>query len=273
MRLEGKRILITGAGSGIGRALAIEASRRGAVMCLCGRREDALVETMSLLAPGAIYQIVPADITCDADVDALVSRLRQSWGTLDILVNNAGQIAAGRLDKAPSRTVVDLFSTNVIAPILLTQRCLPLLRQASKPRIVNIGSMLGEIPLPDFAAYSASKAAIKGFSMALRRELAHEGVAVTYAAPRATDTQGAASVADKITGSKLDDPARVATRLWNGVEAGRDSLYPGPMERLFMMIQAFAPKLIDRATAASPASVRTFAHPAQSSGTISNAQD
>ena len=251
MRLDGRRILITGAGSGIGRALALEASHRGAAVGLCGRRIDKLTETIRLLKPGPNHQILPADVTVKAEVEDVMSALHDAWGGLDILVNNAGQIAAGNLEEMDPKRVAQLFETNIVAPILLSQLCLPLLRLGKEPRIINVGSMLGEIPLPGFVAYSASKAALKGFSVALRRELLRQGIAVTHAAPRATDTEGAASVAGEIAGNKLDDPAKVAADIWNAAEARRNQIYPSALERLFIAIQAIAPKIVDRATAQS----------------------
>lgn len=270
MQLKGRRILVTGAGSGIGRALAVEASRRGAIVGLCGRRLDRLRETFALLEPGRPHQVLAGDITADHDVDELLTAIREAWGGIDILVNNAGRIAAGPLQTMPSQAVAELFETNVVAQIRLTQRCMPLLLSGKGPRVVNIGSMLGEIPLPGFVAYSASKAAIKGFSIALRRELFQQGVAVTYAAPRATNTEGAAALGETLKGTRLDDPCRVASDLWNAVEADRDHLYPSLKERLFMAVQALVPKIIDRATAPRPAGA---ANPIHSSRSITNAQD
>lgn len=247
MRLEGRTVLVTGAGSGIGRALAIEASLRGAAVCLCGRRPEKLRETLVRLDPNRAHLVVSADITCEADIARLAQALTAQWGALDLLVNNAGRLATGALETATHAQIAGIIDTNVVAPMILTQRLLPLLERGKGPRIVNIGSMFGEIPFPGFVAYSASKAAMKGFSMALRRELLHQGIGVTHAAPRATDTDGAASVAAAIAGQRLDDPGRVAARIWDAVERGRDHVYPSPAERVFLVVQAVAPRLVDRA--------------------------
>jgi short-subunit dehydrogenase len=253
MQLEGRSILITGAGSGIGRALAVEAARRGASVCLVGRRADKLEETLRLLDRRGSHLVVAADITRDDGIERIRQSVASSWKRLDILVNNAGRIDAGSLESAAAQDIADLFTTNIVGPMLLTQRLLPLIRQGREPRIVNIGSMFGEIPFAQFAAYSASKAAVKGFSVALRRELLDQDIAVTYVAPRATDTAGAAGVADAIDGAGLDDPARVAAKVWNAVRLRKDHVYPSPKERVFMTLQAIAPRLVDRATTRKPA--------------------
>ncbi|PHP65224.1 short-chain dehydrogenase [Zhengella mangrovi] len=244
--LDGRRVLVTGAGSGIGRALAVEAARRGASLCLSGRRADALRETRTLLDPGQVHLVVPADITSEAGRAGITDSIGAAWGGLDILVNNAGVIAAGSLTAMPDETVLAMMSTNVTAPMFLTRDLVPLLERGRSPRIVNIGSMLGEIPLAHFAAYSASKAAVKGVSVAMRRELRARNIAVTYAAPRTTATDAAARLKAYVPEGKADSPERVARQIWRGVEQGRDHVYPSPAERLFMALQALAPRMVDR---------------------------
>jgi short-subunit dehydrogenase len=246
-RLDGRRILVTGAGSGIGRAIAIEASKRGADLCLCGRRVQALQDTYALLSSSGNHLVVPADITCDKARSRLAGHIGASWGALDLLVNNAGIISAGRLEATSPETIAEMLATNIAAPILLTREVMPLLVMGRSPRIVNIGSMLGEIPFANFAAYSASKAAIKGFSTAMRRELMVKNIDVTYVAPRTTATDAAAKLSDVTTGRTVDSPERVACQIWNAVDRNRDHVFPSFMERLFMVLQAMAPRVVDRA--------------------------
>lgn len=252
MPLKDKRILITGAGSGIGRALAIDASRRGARICICGRRGDKLRETMECLF-GTGHIELPTDITFEIDRTRLLQLLVRRWDGLDILVNNAGLIASGALEQSGTAEIEALVATNILAPMLLTRQLVPLLQAGDSPRVVNIGSMYGEIPFPGFAAYSASKAAMKGFSVALRRELSGKGIAVTYAAPRATDTDGAAAVLDKVANRKLDSPDRVAASIWDAVHLDKTYVYPSASERFFMLLQSVAPGLVDRAVVGKPA--------------------
>jgi short-subunit dehydrogenase len=249
MKLEGGCVLVTGAGSGIGRALAIEAARLGMAVALCGRRSDALAETAALLDHTKAHVIIAADVTRAEDRKILHDRLHEAWGRLDVLVNNAGVIEAGPLERLTDDALERTIATNITAPIALARDMLPLLLAAGRSRVVNIGSVFGDIPYPLFAAYSATKFALRGFSIALRRELRDRGVGVTYAAPRATKT-GAADALESLIAAmqpRLDDPAVVARQIWQAVAADADSVYPAGAERIFVLLQRLFPGLVDRA--------------------------
>jgi short-subunit dehydrogenase len=258
MLLEGKRTLITGAGSGIGRALALEASRLGMRVALCGRRAEALAETLSEMEPTGRHLRLRGDITNPAVRRGMRDHLWRQWGGLDVLVNNAGIIAIGPLAYATDAEFEQMMATNVVAPLALTREMLPLLRRAMPARVVNVGSMFGDIPYPLFAAYSASKFALRGLSIALRRELRSYGIGVTYAAPRATKTD-AARVLDPLVEPmqmRMDSPARVAAEIWHAVAKERDTIYAKGPERLFVLVQRLLPRLVDRAIAAQMADKR-----------------
>jgi len=258
MQLDGKRALITGAGSGIGRALAIEASRLGMTVALCGRRADALHETLSQMTPNGRHLRLRGDITDPAVRRGLRDYLWRQWGGLDVLVNNAGVVMVGPLAHVTDGDLERVMATNVIAPVALCREMLPLLRRAAPSRIVNVGSMFGDIAYPLFASYSASKFALRGLSIALRRELKGCGIGVTYAAPRATKT-GAAQAFDDLVKPlqmRIDEPARVAARIWRAVVKDADSVYAKGPERFFVLVQRFAPRFVDRALAAQMADPR-----------------
>ncbi|MDB5607382.1 MAG: short-chain dehydrogenase/reductase, partial [Bradyrhizobium sp.] len=213
MPREQKCVLITGAGSGIGRALAIEAAVRGMVVALCGRREAALAVTRGLLDQGAQrHLIIPADITDPQHRRRIVDTIGGQWGVLDILVNNAGVVEGGAIENFDDDAITRTFLTNVMAPMALTRGLMPSLMAARPSRVVNIGSVFGDIAYPNFSGYSASKFALRGFSNALRREWKNAGIGVTYAAPRATRTGAAAAFDELIANAKMnvDDPATVA---------------------------------------------------------------
>jgi NAD(P)-dependent dehydrogenase (short-subunit alcohol dehydrogenase family) len=258
MQLEGKRTLITGAGSGIGRALAIEASRLGMTVALCGRRVEALAGTLLEMTRSGPHLSLRGDVTNPAVRRGMRDYLWRRWGGLDVLINNAGVIAIGPLAYATDAEFEQMMATNVIAPLALTREMLPLLRRAMPSRVVNVGSMFGDIPYPLFAAYSASKFALRGLSIALRRELRPYGVGVTYAAPRATKTD-AARVLDPLVEPmqmRMDNPAHVAGEIWRAVTKERDSVYAKGPERLFVLAQRLLPRLVDRAIAAQLADKR-----------------
>jgi len=249
MRLEGTTALITGAGSGIGRALAVEAAKRGVMVYLAGRRLSKLEETWRSLPDAAEARCIEADVTTAEGRHAIKAAIERSDRSLDIMVNNAGCITKGHFAEASDAEVARMLDTNLTAPILLTRDLLPLLRRSADARIVNVGSVYGDIAAPGFAVYAATKFGLRGLSDALRRELAPEGIGVTYAAPRATETEGVQTIAAELKrqGNRFDDPAKVAAWIWTAVEKERRSAYPPSAERLFVAIQRVFPALIDRA--------------------------
>ncbi len=246
MLLEKRSIVITGAGSGIGRAIALAAADRGAHLVLIGRRLAALQETAKLLPVETRSNLVAADITSAPGRTEIVNACRK-YG-IDILINNAGIVASGLLSGLKDEDLARIVLTNVAAPMALTRDLVPLLKLSDRPRIVNIGSVFGDIGHPYFAAYCASKFALRGFSDAARRELASDGIGVTYAAPRATRTPAADGFNDLVApfAMKLDDPAVVAARIIKGIEAESSIIYPGGPERLFIWLQRLVPAVIDR---------------------------
>lgn len=247
MQPERKLVLITGAGSGIGRALSIEAAQRGMTVALCGRRPDALEATGALLAPAAPRLIIPADITRPEDRHRIVDRIGNERGALDILINNAGIVEGGALETFDDDALARTFQTNVMAPMALTRDLMPLLIAAKPSRVVNVGSIFGDIGYPEFTCYSAAKFALRGFSIALRREWKAKGISVTYAAPRATRTDAAAAFATLVARTKmnLDSPEQVARQIWRAIASGQDSVYAPAPERVYVLIQRLFPRAID----------------------------
>jgi short-subunit dehydrogenase len=257
MRHDIQNVLITGAGSGIGQALAVEASKRGMAVALVGRRQEASEATAKKLSGLVPVLVLAADVTRPEERRRLALRVDQAWGSLNTLVNNAGVVEAGPVSEIDDDALERVFATNAIAPMALAREFLPLLRSRKPARVVNVGSVFGDIPYPGFAAYSASKFAMRGFSIALRREWATLGIGVTYAAPRATRTAAAAAFGPLIEAAKmtLDEPDRVARLIWDAVERGDHSVYPRGPERVFVLAQRLFPRLVDRALAKQAAAL------------------
>src|SRR6202171_4611443 len=247
MPREQKCVLITGAGSGIGRALSVEAAKLGMAVALCGRRRTALEATGALLGQGSQHLIIPADITIPQDRRRIVEIINDQWKALDVLINNAGVVEGGALEKFDDDAITRTFLTNVMAPMALTRDLMPLLVAARPSRVVNVGSIFGDIGYPEFTCYSATKFALRGFSMALRREWKRKGIGVTYAAPRATQTDAAIAFADLIAKTKMtmDSPEQVARQIWRAVATGHDSVYAPAPERVYVLIQRLFPRVID----------------------------
>lgn len=252
MRLEGCVTIITGAGSGIGRELAIAIAKCGAVVVLAGRTEKTLSAVQTAIAEaGGTSSVVRCDVTSAADRRSLGQIVKEQFGRLDILINNAGTALAGPIEAVSDDDLRRLLDVNLHAPIALVRECLPLLRASLNPRVVNVGSVFGDIGHPLFIGYCASKFALRGFSEALRRELSPEGIGVTYVAPRATQTEGASTFAHLIEpfGMTTDSPETAAANIVTAIRRSSRSRYAAGWERLFVWVQRLAPRLIDQTLA------------------------
>jgi short-subunit dehydrogenase len=259
--LHDSSILITGAGGGIGSATAHELGRRGARLVLTDVHAPALHEVAARLARDGIEaQTIAINLGSAedrAELVALAARAR-----IDTLINVAGVNPFGWLAEQTPAEIELVFRVNTIAPALLCQALLPVLAANAPAHIVNVGSAFGAIGYPGFAAYSASKFAIRGFSEALRRELADTQIRVHYVAPRATRTQ---LVTDRVRamnealGIAMDTPPVVARAIVKALRSGRRELAVGLPERIFAKINALFPALVDRALAKQLPTIRRFA--------------
>ena len=181
MKATAMRALITGASGGIGRALARELHGRGASVLLVGRDAQALASVAQELGGGsARVDWCAADLATDAG-RARVVEVASGWGDsgINVLVNNAGLGDFGMLDEIDDAAIERLFAINAVAPMQLTRALLPQLRSQPAGAILNIGSVFGSLGYPGFTAYSATKFALRGFTEALRRELADSGSVCT----------------------------------------------------------------------------------------------
>ncbi|MEH6738598.1 MAG: SDR family NAD(P)-dependent oxidoreductase [Sulfitobacter sp.] len=251
-----KKVLITGAGTGIGRALAIEAAQKGYDLILVGRTSSTLEETRSKCSAQDARCIV-ADVT-SAEGRALI--VDAVDGSLDILINNAGVLSVGHLADMADADLERMTTTNLVAPMALTRDLLPALR-TSKGRIVNIGSVFGDIAYPFFAGYSATKFGLRGFSDAMRRELSGVDIGVTYIAPRATRTAAESVFSALIEPLEmtLDTAEIVAVQAWDAILKGKRESFPKGKERLFVKIQRLFPTLIDKSVGAQARDPKTLA--------------
>jgi short-subunit dehydrogenase len=186
--------LITGASSGIGRALASAAARRGISAVLSGRDEAALAEVArEAEAHGrqrgkSVRMVtVAGDVTDEAHRQALVVAAEREFGRLDLLVNNAGRGYYVRIRDVDPAELAGLFALNVLAPLRLTQLALPALA-ATRGTVVMVSSIAGVLAAPTMGAYAASKFALEAVAMALRSEVAAEGIRVLVVRPGPVET-------------------------------------------------------------------------------------
>lgn len=190
-KVADKRLLVTGASSGIGRELAIQLSTKGARLLVTARRSellDSLVQEIRGTQPNAEIAAIAGDIT-DPDFRLRLIELAQSrWNCLDGLVNNAGVGAMGRFIDSTPQTLRQVMEVNFFAPVELIRSALPLLQRGQQPIVVNVGSVLGHRAVPLKSEYCASKFALHGLSDALRAELAPLGIDLTMISPSTTDS-------------------------------------------------------------------------------------
>lgn len=181
--------LITGAGTGIGRAIAERFLHEGYRIVAVGRRPDPLSKLKNQSPPDRVLTI-PADLTQAADVSTVVQTLQNSpafGSTLSVLVNNAGVFARAPFKETDDSVWINLFQTNLLGPVRLTRGLLPLLEK-NRGVIVNVSSTLALKPIIDTSAYSALKAAMVNWTETLALELASSGVRVNCVCPGIIDT-------------------------------------------------------------------------------------
>jgi len=250
--LSNRRALVTGASSGIGRALALELARHGVDLVLLARREERLAELATQIrALGRRAAVVVGDVT---DVDArrrALEAARNELGGLDILVNNAGVAAHGRFAEASPERIRPIMEVNFFAPVELIREAIPLLRHGARPIVVNVGSILGERGSPHKSEYSASKFALHGFSQAVRPELAKLGIDVLVVAAGPTETEHFDVLlegdANLPWGNPRRQPADEAARtIVRAVERGRKMIVTGWRGKLLLLADRFFPGLVER---------------------------
>jgi NAD(P)-dependent dehydrogenase (short-subunit alcohol dehydrogenase family) len=184
MNLKGRVAVITGAGSGIGRATALSLARRGCHLALCDINESGLEQTQAQVsATGMRASAHPLDVASREAVAALPAAVFEAHGRADLLINNAGVALAGTFDQVSEADFDWLMEINFHAVVRMTRAFLPLLKASDDARIVNLSSVFGLISPPGQSAYCASKFAVRGFSNALRHELAGTRVHVSVVHP------------------------------------------------------------------------------------------
>jgi len=188
--LAGQVAVITGAGRGIGAAIAHELSSLGATSVLCGRTPAALQSTAQAIArAGGKAEAIPCDVTSLASVEAAAERVEASLGCLDILVNNAGIGGfGGPLHQLPPDAWDQILNTNLRGVYYTTRAFAPLMIQARSGHIINISSLAGKNALPNGAAYAASKWGLNGLSYSLAEELRGHNIRVAVICPGSTNT-------------------------------------------------------------------------------------
>jgi NAD(P)-dependent dehydrogenase (short-subunit alcohol dehydrogenase family) len=210
MNLKSRVAVVTGAASGIGRAIAVSLARRGSALALADIDEDGLAETGRLASENAAkISLHRLDVADRKAVAAFPRVVFEAHGRADLLVNNAGVALGGTFEQLSEEDFEWLFEINFWGVVRMTRAFLPLLKASDDARIVNLSSLFGLIAPAGQTAYAASKLAVRGFSNALMQELEPSPVGVTVVHPGGVAT----AIADRSRPPKSATPEEIATAL------------------------------------------------------------
>lgn len=248
-KLKDARVLLTGASSGIGRALALELAAAGARQIVTARRQERLEELSEQLSGSTLIPVV-GDVTTEDCQTRLLDTAREQLQGLDILINNAGVGAIGPFEEADEARLRRVMEVNFFAPAQLIRRALPMLKEGQRPLIVNISSVLGHRAVPKKSEYCASKFALHGLSDSLRAELTPQGIDVLLVSPSTTETE----FFDNVLEDKAQLPWRklgamnarsVARKTVRAMRRGRHEIILTPGGKALVWCDRLAPGIVD----------------------------
>ncbi|QDU64713.1 Putative oxidoreductase SadH [Planctomycetes bacterium Pan216] len=244
--------MITGASSGIGRGLTLEAAARGAQVLATARNEERLHEVVEeARAAGGTIESVLGDVTEAIDRDRIVQFAEQNFGGLDLLVNNAGIGATGHFQYAGPERLRKIMEVNFFGPCELTRLAIPLLKEGNDPAIVMINSVAGRRAIPSRSEYSASKFALMGFTEALRAEMAKDDVEVLAVSPGLTESNFEQNMLENSARHSLHaqrsmSSGEAAKLIWNAIENRRKESTLTLRGKMLVTVSRFLPRFVDR---------------------------
>lgn len=190
MDLRGKRAVVTGASSGIGRSVAVALARRGVALAIAARREPELASlAVECERLGVRCLVVPTDVSNASDCNRLIETATRELGGVDILVNDAGFAIFDSIAEAKPGDLRSMMDTNYFGTLHCTQAVLPQMLQRGDGTIVNVSSIVGLMGFARMGGYAATKFAIVGLTESLRAEVASRGVRVSMVCPATTRTE------------------------------------------------------------------------------------
>ncbi len=252
--LEGRKVLVTGASSGIGWNLALQLAAKGAHVLATARREERLSELADAANTSTANRRLTwlaGDITQASHRSALRERISQEWGQLDVLINNAGSGAIGRFDQATEERLRKIFEVNFFAPAELTRFLIPLLARGQQPAVMMVGSVLAYRGVPRKSEYCAAKAALRILSQSLHVELMNLGVDVLQVHPSTTKSEFFDALTDTSPNEKSASigsmmPEEVARRIIKALERSKREVVLSTGGRLLVWAATRFPRLLDR---------------------------
>lgn len=252
--LKDKIVAITGASSGIGKALADEALAAGARVAVCARNLARLEASFSDIKKQDNLLLLQADVAQEEDCRRFVQEVVQKWGGVDILVNNAGMSMRAMFGDLDVQVLRNLMDVNFWGTVYMTKQALPYIQKA-QGTIAGISSIAGYRGLPARTGYSSSKFAVQGFLEALRTELLHSGVNVMWAAPgfTASNIRNVALGADGHTQQetpldedKLMSAEACATLIWKSIGKRKRTVVMTTQGKMTVWLNKLLPGLMDK---------------------------
>ena len=211
-RLSGKVALITGGGTGIGRAIALAFAREGASVAVAGRRLEKLREVINEVhKQDGAGLAMECDVTRSRDVERAVKGTVERFGRVNVLVNNSGTLHVSTVEGISEEEWDRVMTVNVKGPFLMSRAVLPEFRKCGGGVIVNLGSVLGLVAVKDRAAYCASKGGVTMLTKAMAVDHAHENIRVNCICPSIVETELVKGVFDQSEQGQASRKARVAT--------------------------------------------------------------
>lgn len=250
--LTNLRTILTGASSGIGRAVALELARNQGQLVLVARREERLAEVQrQVMSLGGRAALVVGDVTEPDTRQRALEAAQREFGGLDCLINNAGVGAIGPATEPDIAVLRRIMEVNFFAAVEFTSLVLPALRSSGRGVVVQVGSILGHRALPRYGAYCASKFALRGFTETLRTELAAAGINVLLVSPGSTESEfldnllardrEGAFRAPRVTPAQV-----VARQTVQAIARGRREIIPSWSGRALVWLNRLAPAMLDR---------------------------
>jgi short-subunit dehydrogenase len=255
--ITGMVVIITGASAGIGRALAVELSARGAKLALAARRADRLEALNAEL--GGSHLCITTDVAWREDCERLIARSAEHFGRIDTLVCNAGYGFLRPVAESSPEMVQEIFQTNVFGTLDCVRAAVPLMSRQSpaggwRGQVMLVSSAVARRAIPYFGIYSATKAAQLSMAEAMRVELAPQQIAVSSVHPIGTETEFGTTSASRsggkrpkrISGEVSQSAETVARKMVRAIEHPRPEVWPAAASRWALGFATLAPRLADR---------------------------
>lgn len=250
--LSGRVAVITGASSGIGEATAHAFSRAGLAVVLGARRSDRLQQVVQRIqVAGGRARGLATDVSRPEEVQRLVGEAVEAFGRLDLLLNNAGLGYFGPVESTPVEEARRLFDVNTLGTLYGIQAAVPLMRRQGSGHIISVASIVGKRATPGSGVYAATKFAQVALSEALRLEVASAGIRVSVVCPVSTTTEffevaGARSPLQFTPAGPTYSAEQVAAAILRCVRRPRPEVFVYPPSRVLVVMNALAPRLVDR---------------------------